>query len=173
MTTRTFVRTVGTLAGATGLLAVLSTSRADAATATADLAVSATVSNNCTISTAPLAFGAYDPVGAHSAANLNGSGTVIVACTKNVAPTIALGLGDNANGATRRLTDGSGNFLSYQMYRDAARTQVWGDAVGDVVAPGPAASKAPQSFTVYGTVTSNQDVPAGSYTDTVVATVNF
>jgi spore coat protein U-like protein len=168
----TLARTMGALAGATGLLAVLAAPRAYAATATADLAVSATVSNNCTISTAPLAFGSYDPVDTHSAANLNGTGTVIVACTKNVAPTIALGLGNNANGATRRLTDGT-NFLTYQLYKDAARTQVWGDAVGDVLSPGAAPSKAPRNLTVYGAVTSNQDVPAGSYADTVVATVDF
>ena len=172
MKTWTLVRTVGTLAGVTSLLAGVAPSRVHAANATADLAVSATVSNNCTISTAPLAFGAYDPVDANSAANLNGTGTVIVACTKNVAPTIALGLGDNPNGATRRLNDGT-NYLTYEMYKDAARTQVWGDAGGDLLSPGAAPSKAPRTFTVYGAVTGNQDVPAGNYADTVVATVNF
>jgi spore coat protein U-like protein len=154
------------------MVAVLATTRADAATATADLAVSATVSVNCTISTAPLAFDPYDPVDTNAAASLNGTGTVTVACTKNVAPTIALGLGDNASGATRRMTDGT-NFLTYQMYKDAARTQVWGDAAGELLSPGAAPSKAPRNFTVYGAVAGNQDVPAGDYDDTVVATVNF
>ena len=172
MRTMTLVRTMGILAGATGLLAVLATPRAYAATATADLAVSATVSSNCTISTAPLAFGAYDPVGTHSAADLNGTGTVTVACTKNVSPTIALGLGDNASGATRRLTDGT-DYLTYQLYKDAARTQAWGDSGGDLLSGGAAPSKAPRNFTVYGAVAGGQDVAAGDYDDTVEATVNF
>jgi spore coat protein U-like protein len=34
-------------------------------------------------------------------------------------------------------------------------------------------SKTARNFTVYGRVPSNQDVAAGSYSDTVVATVNF
>src|SRR6185436_927484 len=42
-----------------------------AATATANLGVSATVTVNCTISTAALAFGSYDPVGTNAAANLD------------------------------------------------------------------------------------------------------
>ena len=55
---------------------------ASAATATANLGVTATVTNNCTISTAALAFGSYDPVVANASTNLDGSGTVSVACTK-------------------------------------------------------------------------------------------
>jgi spore coat protein U-like protein len=146
---------------------------ASAATATANLSVSATVTNNCTISTAALAFGSYDPVVAHASTNLDGTGTVIVACTKGAVATVGLGLGSNASGSTRQLTDGSSNYLTYEMYQDAGRTTVWGNAVGSLYSPGAAPSKAARSFTVYGRVVSNQDVPAGSYSDTVVATVNF
>jgi spore coat protein U-like protein len=144
-----------------------------AATATANLAVSATVVTNCTISTAPLAFGNYDPVGTHAAADLDGTGTVTVACTKNTAPTVALGLGANASGAVRRLKDAGTNYLTYELYQDAGHTTIWGTAGGALLSPGAAPSKAARNFTVYGRVTSNQDVPAGAFTDTVVATVNF
>ena len=53
-----------------------------AGSATANLNVSASVAAVCTISTAPVAFGAYDPVVANAATDLNGTGTVTVACTK-------------------------------------------------------------------------------------------
>src|SRR5688500_18843972 len=144
-----------------------------AATATANLGISATVTNNCTISTLPLAFGSYDPVGANAGSNLDGTGTVTVACTKGAPARIGLGLGSNASGATRRMSDGGGNFLTYELYQDAGRVTMWGNAGADLLSPGAAPSKAARNFTVYGRVPFNQDVPAASYNDTVVATVNF
>jgi spore coat protein U-like protein len=158
--------------GGVALLVMAAAGGASAATATANLAVSATVTNNCTISTAPLAFGSYDPVAANAASNLDGTGTVIVACTKGTAATIGLGLGSNASGSTRRLTDGA-NYLTYELYQDAPRATVWGNAGADLYSPGAAPSKASRNFTVYGRVPANQDVPSGNYSDTVVATVNF
>ena len=50
---------------------------------------------------------------------------------------------------------------------------MWGNAGGGLLSPAAAPSKAARNFTVYGRVPSNQDVAAGSYSDTVVATVNF
>jgi spore coat protein U-like protein len=146
---------------------------ASAATATANLGVSATVTNNCTISTAALAFGSYDPVVAHASTNLDGTGTVIVACTRGATATIGLGLGSNASGSVRRMKDSGTNYISYELYQDSGRSTVWGTAGGALLSPGAAPSKAARNFTVYGRVASNQDVPAGSYNDTVVATVNF
>jgi len=146
---------------------------ASAATATANLGVTATVTNNCTISTAALAFGSYDPVVANASTNLDGSGTVSVACTKGTSATVGLGLGSNASGSVRRMTDGSGNFLTYELYQDSGHVTVWGNSGAGLLSPAAAPSKATRAFTVYGQVASNQDVTAGSYSDTVVATVNF
>jgi spore coat protein U-like protein len=146
--------------------------KATAATATANLDVSATVTNNCTISTVALAFGSYDPVAANAAANLDRTGTVVVACTKGATATIGLGLGSNASGGTRRMIDGA-NYLTYELYNEPTRTTVWTDAGGGLLSTGAAPSKAARNFTVYGRVTSNQDVEAGNYSDTVVASVNF
>ena len=149
------------------------TMSSSAATATANLAVSATVTNNCTINTVPLTFGSYDPVVTHASANLDGTGTVVVACTKGTAPTIGLGLGSNASGSVRRMADGSTNYLTYELYQDSGRSTVWSNAGAGLLSPVAAPSKAARNHTVYGRVTSNQDVPAGTYNDTVVATVNF
>ena len=146
---------------------------ASAASATANLAVSATVTNNCTISTTPLNFGSYDPVVAHASANLDGTGAVVVACTKGTAPTIGLGAGSNASGGLRRMTNGASAYLTYELYQETGRTTVWTNTGAGLLSPVAAPSKAARSFTVHGRVPSNQDVPAGSYSDTVVATVNF
>jgi spore coat protein U-like protein len=148
-------------------------STASAATATANLGVSATVTNNCTISTAAVAFGSYDPVVAHASTNLDGTGTVTVACTKGATATIGLGLGSNPLASVRRMKDATTNFLTFELYQDAGRTTVWGNAGAGLLSTGAAPSKTARNFTVYGRVASNQDIPAGSYNDTVVATVNF
>ena len=69
-----------------------------AATATASLSVTATVANNCSISTTALAFGSYDPVTTHASAPLDSTGTVVISCTKGAAATIGLNTGSNASG---------------------------------------------------------------------------
>jgi spore coat protein U-like protein len=172
MRSKAAVRTVIGLTLAGAGIAVWA-SKTAAATATANLTISASVANNCVISTSALAFGSYDPVGVNASADLDGTGTVTVACTKGVAPQIGLGLGSNASGTTRRLTDGSGNYLTYEVYHETARTTVWTESGGGLLSPAAAPSKAPRNFTVYGRVSANQDVAAGTYGDTVVATVNF
>jgi len=158
---------------ALSLMLGLAPTSALAASAAANLNVSATVVNNCLISTGALAFGSYDPVVANAAVALDGAGTVTVACTKGTTATIGLNQGANASGGTRRMTDGSGNYLEYHLYQDSGHNTVWGNSGGDLQSPVAAPSKANRNFAVYGQVTGNQDIPAGAYSDIVVATVNF
>jgi spore coat protein U-like protein len=165
----------GLLLGAaiTVIAALVPGARGDAATASASLNVSASVANNCTISTAALAFGVYDPLVANASANLDATGTVTIACTKGATSTIALNLGSNASGTTRRMTDGSSNFLTYEMYQDSSHSTVWGSSGTALFTPPAAPSKTARNFTVYGRIPGSQDIPAGTYADTVTATVNF
>ena len=172
MRTRAIVRTWVGVSAAAVVIAGVSIIRVSAATATANLTVSATVTNNCTISTAALAFGSYDPVAANAASNLDGTGRLTVACTKGATATIGLGNGSNASGSNRRMSDGGSNYLAYELYSDSGRSTVWNTGSG-MLSPVAAPSKVARDFTVYGRISSNQDVPAGSYGDTVVATVNF
>jgi spore coat protein U-like protein len=145
-----------------------------AQTVTANLAVGVTVAKNCSISTTAVAFGSYDPIAANATTPLDGTGTVVVNCTKRAGTRIELGLGANASGATRRMK-GATDFLTYQLYRNAARTTVWGSGAGGSggrhIAAAP--SRAPRTFVVYGRIAAGQDVGAASYNDTVVATINF
>ena len=145
-----------------------------AASKTANVDVTASVAANCTITTAAVAFGAYDPVSANAATDLLGTGTLTVACTKGAAATIDLGQGGNYLAPTRRMTAGAGAFLNYALYKDAARTQVWGSATtGGTTYAYNSASRNSVAITVYGTVPQAQDVTVGSYADTVVATINY
>jgi spore coat protein U-like protein len=144
-----------------------------AGSATANLQISAAVNANCTITTAAVAFPIYDTVVANASTNDDGTGVVTIACTKGSVATIGLGLGGNALVNQRRMKDAAGDFLNYALYLDSGRTTIWGTASPNLLTPAAAPDKTPRPFTVYGRIPSAQDVPAGAYTDTVVATVNF
>ena len=75
-----------------------------AGTATANLSITASVAPNCTINTAAVAFGAYDPVVTNAATALTGNGSITIACTKAAIPTLKLDLGATPAGAVRLWT---------------------------------------------------------------------
>ena len=171
MNTKTYLTALAA-ALAIGGAAYFTTTGLSAATITASMPVSATVNNNCTITTNPIAFGSYDPVVANDSANLDATGAVIIACTKGATTTLGLDTGANASAGSRRVAS-SGNFLTYELYQDSNRSTVWGNSGAALYNSGTSPSKDARTFSVYGRVAGNQDVPAGSYTDTIVATVNF
>ena len=165
-----------TLAGAVAM-GLATSSGTQALTATANLSVTATVSANCIISTAPVAFGAYDPVFTNHTTALTGQGTVSVTCTSGASTKVTLGEGLHATGAStaaapaRQMNDGGTNNLTYSLYSDNLLTAVWGNTAGTGVAH--TGTGLNTDLTVYGSVDPGQNVPSGNYADTVVATVTF
>jgi len=134
--------------------------------------------SSCTISASGVAFGTYTPA---TPAALTGTGTVNLTCTvttKKSTVTIDLSTGSSGSYATRTLRSGT-DVLNYNLYLDAADTQVWGDGTGasvedtvPIMAHGNG-SQANATFTIYGAVAALQDPAPGSYTDTITVTVNF
>jgi spore coat protein U-like protein len=84
---------------------------------------------------------------------------------------VLLGNGGNYSSG-RRMSDGSGGFLNYEIYSDSGRTSVFGGTTGNGVSA-TAASKNSITVNLYGRITAGQDVATGSYADTVQSTVNF
>lgn len=146
-------------------------------TATSNLSVTASVDASCTISTAAVAFGAYDPIVTNAASPLVGTGTITVTCTNGASTTITLGAGGNEDtGSTddvplRQMNDGGSNLLAYFLYSDPGRTTVWGNT--EEAGKTHLGTGTSTDLTVFGRVPAGQNVPAGSYSDTVVATVTF
>jgi spore coat protein U-like protein len=165
-----------TVAGTT-VLGLGAASVIHAGTQQTTLPVTATVSANCAISTAAVAFGAYDPAVVNAASDLLGTGTVNVTCTTGASTTVTLGQGLSAAGGSttavplRRMSDGGTNFLAYFLYSENTRTTVWGDTAPTGLAH--TGTGAQVGLTVYGKVSAAQNVPVASYSDTVVATVTF
>jgi spore coat protein U-like protein len=149
-----------------------------AATSTANLSVSATVVNNCSIAaTTNLQFNSYDPIS--GSATVEGAPAVFsVSCTPgDNSQYIGLNTGQNAShatGTTRAMAGPSSNYLSYEIYSNAGHTTVWGNTQATGVAvPASTSSTQVQTFNAYGSIPAQQTVIAGSYSDTVLATINF
>ncbi|MBI3262255.1 MAG: spore coat protein U domain-containing protein [Acidobacteria bacterium] len=153
-------------------LILLATRTAHSGTTTASLQVGIVVSNNCSITTSAVQFSAYDPSVSNASTPATSAGSVTLACTQGSAPVIGLGSGAHQSGATRRASDGA-NFIAYQLYKDGGLTQPWGDSGTDVLNAGLSPSKRPRSFTVHGQVPAGQNVPSGTYSDTITVSVNF
>jgi spore coat protein U domain-containing protein, fimbrial subunit CupE1/2/3/6 len=169
----------GRLLGLTAASALFlaASSATQAGTATSSLAVNASVSANCTITTSAVAFGAYDPIVTNATTALDGTGTVSVTCTNGSAVAVTLDQGANAaNGSTdtvplRQMKDSTTDVLAYFLYSDAGHTTVWGNTAG--TGENDTGNGVQQTLTVYGSVPAGQNVPAASYSDTVIATVTF
>jgi spore coat protein U-like protein len=149
---------------------------ADAATATDNIAVGATVTANCTIAASPLAFGAYDPVVTNASAPLTGATSVAVTCTNGAPVTVTLGQGlhdatGTAAAPVRRMLSGTTDFLAYNLFTDVGRGTVWGNTL--VTGVDSTGSGVSQTVDIFGTVAPGQNVVTGTYADTVVATVTF
>ena len=157
-------------------LALGAVSGTQAATETADLNVSATVTATCVVSTTPVAFGAYDPLGTHASAPNHANGSVVVQCSDNTAATVTLDQGDTPDAAStdaaplRQMASGTDR-LPYQLFSEGTWTTVWGNTEATGVDHTSDGSQV--SLTVYGEIDAGLNVAAGDYADIVEATVTF
>jgi spore coat protein U-like protein len=157
------------------LVLVMAGASAFAGTVTSNMTVSATVSADCRIdSVGAMNFGTLGIAFAIAGTNATSNANVGYTCVNTgAAPTIRFGQGSNAaSGSTdaaplRRMMSGS-NYISYGLYSDAGHSTVWNNTTG---LKGTANGTA-QTVTVYGLATA-ANVPAGSYSDTVVVSVDF
>lgn len=135
----------------------------------------------CKITSSGFAFGSYDP---YLASPTDTIFSVLVGCSRTGSPqniTVNLGVGPGSYSATpagRRMlhTGGSGAYLPYGLYRDASRvspvgtTQTVDTLTQSLSVPNNGSAQA--TFTIYGRIPAQMDVPAGSYSDNVQVTVS-
>ncbi|MBP1852592.1 Csu type fimbrial protein [Rhizobium halophytocola] len=161
------------IAAATVAVALpLSLTTAFAATKTANMGVSMTIADECTISTDTLAFGTVSVLDAAADA----TGNITVKCTAGATYQIGLsaGSGDLASVATRYMTNTSDTSVkaAYSIYQDSGHTTVWGNTPGtDTV--GNTATGDDETIPFYGQVNAGQSIAAGDYADTIVATITY
>jgi spore coat protein U-like protein len=139
---------------------------ASATTGTANFAVSATVTNTCTISAAALSFGAYT-----GAAAVTGSSNITVNCTNLAIYTVGLSTGGGTY-TTRTMANGTAT-LGYNLYTTSGDTTVWGDGTGSTATVGGVGTGTAQTLTVYGKIPTGENSLSGTYSDTITATITY
>ncbi|HSK11495.1 MAG TPA: spore coat U domain-containing protein [Vicinamibacterales bacterium] len=127
----------------------------------------------CTVSVqGGVSFGTYN---VFAAAPLDTTGSISYRCDKadhDIRVTISRG----ASGTFRPRTLVNGTErLEYNLFMDAARTQIWGDQTEGTTCY---FRHNPQNnrwidLVIYARIPPGQDAPAGSYTDTITVDINF
>ncbi|HFF6204651.1 TPA: spore coat protein U domain-containing protein [Stenotrophomonas maltophilia] len=111
-------------------------------------------------------------------ANIDRTATLTLTCLKNTAYQVSLNNGQNnpAATSTRRMATtigGSTYYLSYELYRDAARSLRWGNTL-NVDTVGGTGSGSAQQLTIHGRVPPvTGQPPAGIYNDVVQVTITY
>ncbi len=129
------------------------------------------------VSVTPVAFGRYDPTDHQPTTT---TGRIDVVCTgesgQDSSLEISLSSGLAATASGRSLVRGI-DHLTYNLYRDAGLSLVWGD--GSSTGPPLRAHVRPgfaqqfSEYIVYGVIFPGQLVPSGQYQDVIRVTVAF
>ncbi len=142
--------------------------------------------DTCFLTTYPMDFGPYDPM-ANAPLDINGQ--VGVDCrpppwanpADEVVYTITLDSGLHSSGTffPRKMQSGTdGGLMSYNLYIDSARTQVWGDGTESTyVIEGIGEGEKHEfvsTLTIYGRIPAQQtSLTPGLYSDVITVTVMF
>ena len=129
----------------------------------------------CKLRVNPVNFGVYEPL---TPVHLDVIGQIQVRCQAQPGIfSVSIGPGISGDQLARILSAGGGNVLFYNLFRDAARTQVWGDGTPPTfVVTGSRTTRGRPSlfnYPIYGRIFANQAPDPGLYTDNLVITVLF
>jgi spore coat protein U-like protein len=134
--------------------------------------------SQCSISATSIAFGTYD---VFSNIPVDSSGTISISCIKDVVKA-SLTIGPSSASGTinpRKMKRSPGtDLLEYNIFVDVTRTVIFGDGAGGTTVVNlkrPSGKPQPwsQNIDIYGRIPPGQDVSAGSYADSVTATINW
>lgn len=137
---------------------------------------------SCGVSATAVDYGTYNVL---SATPRDATGTVTATCTLLSPPaqrvdyvlTLSTGLSGSFN--PRKMFNAA-EVLNYNLFRNNARTQIWGDGTGGTFTVSrrtrnltPARPTQSQNATIFGRIPVGQDVGAGNYLDSITVTMTF
>ena len=132
----------------------------------------------CGVWTSTTAFGSYPPM---TPSPIDTTGTVSVLCLGRRLPgqgsgyVVRIDGGNSGDPANRFMLNGTG-LLSYNLYKNAGRNNIWGDGTSGTTPLSRNIGNRRFFFlnhTVYGRIFPSQDPPAGQYLDVVTVTIEF
>lgn len=158
-----------------GALSTLFLNQAMAATSTGSLPVTTSVAASCSLGAVrSVVFGVYSYA---DVTPKDAEGSINVKCPEGLAYNIGLneGAGKGGSATNPRIMAGPGDgLLKYDLFQDARHSVIWGNTPGkDTVAGVGNGDEEDKPHVVYGRIPAGQNVPVGSYADTVTITVNF
>jgi spore coat protein U-like protein len=136
----------------------------------------------CNVTSLPaLNFGNYDPF---AASPLDVTTAALITCTTNkkdgdfVTITTSLTRGGGASYSPRQMRNAQNDRLNYNLYTNTLRTMIFGDGSAGTFtrsSSGTPTRDVPIVFTdnIFGRIFADQDVSVGSYSDTLIFTVDF
>ena len=130
---------------------------------------------NCRVTLVAMNFGTYTPM---TTAHVDVMGQVNLRCQAQPGSfTVTIGSGFSGDQTARTMLSATSDILNYNLYRDAARTQIWGDGspptfVISGVRPSSGRPTA-YNYPIYGRIFANQTPNAGIYNDDPLVTVLF
>ena len=137
----------------------------------AEIAVS-----GCTIGVTPINFGTYDTF---SGTPLDAVGMITVNCTGDINKAdVTLGVSSTSGSFNPRRMKRSGgsDLINYNIYTDVTRSVIFGDGTGGTSDVQVKRRGKPEPWSenvsMYGRIPPSQDVAAGTYSDSLSATVN-
>lgn len=161
------------------ILSALSTlfiNQALAATYKGSLPVTTTVAASCSLGAVrSVVFGVYSYA---DVTPKDAEGSIVVKCPEEgLAYNVGLneGTGKEASDVNPRVMTGPGDgLLQYGLFQDSRHSIIWGNTPGkDTVSGVGNGDEEDRPLVFYGRIPAGQNVPVGSYADTVTITVNF
>lgn len=120
----------------------------------------------CTVTAQMVSFGDYSPLAMSST---DGVGAIAVSCDESTTYTLSLSSG--AGSQSERTLVGNGAALAYNLYTNAAHSEIWGDASGGTATVSGTGTAG--SHPVYGRIRAGQNVTVGSYADAITVTLDY
>lgn len=135
------------------------------------VSASATVVNGCElINVDPMNFGNKSHA---DGSQLQGNAVsgITLRCPTNTTYTVAIDMGQNRSGSTRRMCNSNNECVSYGLYQDYSFSVPWDDSANTLTETSTTGQE--QAIPVYGQVPPQTWPTAGEYEDTVVVTLSY
>lgn len=129
--------------------------------------VRAQVEKKCTVSASDMDFGSLNGL---LETDRNTTSFLSLQCTHGTDYDIGLDEGQHYAGGTRRMADGNGNYVDYQLYQQASHATVWDKDNNTKAGSG---NGQPENITVHGQVPAQTTPPAGQYQDIIQINVTY
>ncbi len=127
----------------------------------------------CRVSAVGASFGSYSPF---DTAAVTSTGTITIDCGVDTSHVIvAIGPSQSSGGFNPRQMRGSGsNLMNYNLYTASDLTVIWGDGTQGTSTQFFNIKKNKKvDALVYGSIPAAQDVGLGSYSESLLVTINF